>query len=96
MYQILAYLCKPDFQAKTSGYMKEIIRTLDEGEEAWKKQVRKFELEILEEACYANPMSQQHADRFAEAKERNELLKKREYDASAKALINGNKSLPAL
>ncbi|CAD7953194.1 unnamed protein product [Amoebophrya sp. A25] len=50
VYQIIAYLCKPDFQSKTSGYMKEIIRSMDEGEKRWKEALRKYEVEILEDA----------------------------------------------
>ncbi|CAD7923875.1 unnamed protein product [Amoebophrya sp. A120] len=50
VYEILSYLCKPDFQSKTSGYMKEIIRSMDYGEVRWKGILKKYEAEILEDA----------------------------------------------
>jgi len=50
VYTILQFLCKPDFQSKTSGYMKEIIRAMDAGEQRWKEALKRYEGEIMEDA----------------------------------------------
>merc|ERR1712194_970756 len=49
VYQVISTICKPDFQAKVSGYMKDIIQTIDEAEGSWPRQLRKFEVELLED-----------------------------------------------
>jgi len=49
IYHVLACLCKPDFQAKVSGYMKQIMSTLDSAEVAWQKALIKYEKEVHED-----------------------------------------------